>query len=147
MQKTIRLDERGYFLLDLYLQLLILVVVSAGLAFFLAVVHPVQRELEETTPLEFELFWLEMETTLAQSSKVEGGIHPCILRLVSEDDVFIYEKYGQMIRKRKNNLGHEPVLQNVQTCDVEIAPEYIQLHVTFLTGDTIERRMFIASKE
>lgn len=147
MQKTIRLDERGYFLLDLYLQLLILVVVSAGLAFFLSVIHPVQKHLEATTPLEFELFWLEMESTLAQSFKVEGGIHPCILRLVSEDSVYTYEKYGQMIRKRKNNLGHEPVLQNVQTCNMKIAPDSIQLHVTFFDGDTIERRMFIASKE
>ncbi|MFC4356153.1 competence type IV pilus minor pilin ComGF [Chryseomicrobium palamuruense] len=144
MQRLKLLNQRGYFLLDLYLQLLLLVITSVGIAFFLGVLHPVKKQLDATIPLEYELFWMELESTAAQSTTVDGGIHSCILRLVTNDGTYIYEKYGTIIRKRKNNLGHEPVLQQVQSCEIQGSSDQIRMTVYFLTGEVIERVMYIA---
>lgn len=145
MQIVKKLDQKGYVVLELYLQLVILVMTSVGVAFFLSVFYPVKEQIEATIPLEFELFLLEFESTATQLSSVGGGVHPCTLRMVTQDGTFLYEKYGSLIRKRKNNLGHEPVLQHVQSCEFKAMTDKILVNIQFTTGDVVEREIFIAT--
>lgn len=144
MQVIEKLDQRGYIVLELYLQLVVLVITSIGVALFLSVLYPVEEQIEATIPLEFELFLLEFESTATQLSSVGVGVHPCTLRMVTPDGTFLYEKYGSLIRKRKNNLGHEPVLQHVKSCEFKAMTDKILVNIQFTTGDVVEREIFIA---
>lgn len=133
--------------MDLYLQLLLFLVTAAGIAFFLSILHPVKQQFEATIPLEFELFWLELESQVTNARTIEGGIQPCVLRLATSDGTYLYEKYGSILRKRKNNLGHEPVLQHIQSCELRGTAEQIYVKITFSSGEVKERRMFVAPIE
>ena len=144
MQIVKSLDQKGYVVLELYLQLVILVMTSVGVAIFLSVFYPVKEQIEATTPLEFELFLVEFESTAIQLDSVGGGVHPCTIRMVTPDGTFLYEKYGSLIRKRKNNQGHEPVLQHVKSCELKAMTDKILVNIQFTTGDVVEREIFIA---
>lgn len=136
-------NEKGFLMVDLYLQLLILGIVTSSLVVFIAVLQPFTETMDQVEVQELEQFWLEVDQLVSTSSHVRTSFVPCTLLMDIGTDVIRFEKYSSMIRKRKNGTGHELALLAVESCHFKISESQLEVRVTLIQGHHFERVMAI----
>lgn len=83
---------------------------------------------------EFRLFTLELQQYLQGSEQIHILREGKGLRIVQTDAVYDIELYGAVVRKRKNQLGHEIMLTEVANSKFEIEDTTLRIYLEFQSG-------------
>ncbi|MEB6547520.1 ComGF family competence protein [Heyndrickxia sporothermodurans] len=139
------MNEKGFSLIECIFSLLIL---STILAFFPLLIKAYERiDHAYSTEKDFEwnLFLMELRKELRTSNGwvVTGNS----LYLNRGQEVVVYEKYNQSIRRRVDGKGHEVVLQKVKQINFNSNKNEIILHVQFVNNHSREAHLFFSLRE
>lgn len=88
------------------------------------------KELYHKNYLEWELFQHYLVDESRRAIRIET-INNQLIMTMSNGDRIKYEKYGDIIRRRVNEKGHEPVLLGMKEMIVDRNQDSIELEVTF----------------
>lgn len=120
MPQLNRLGERGFTLLNVLLELLILLFFLPLVVLLFSFMIHFSAETDHQTA-EWHLFTADFQSYLSEVESVEiinngGGVR--IIRQAEEIDIELYDRY---IRKQKFRQGHEIMLTNIKNCRFLIA--------------------------
>lgn len=135
-------DNRGYLIAEMYLQLVILFVVASSIGIYFSVLQSFSSSMNEVSSQTAELFIYELEQDLSRATAVKKLLADCSIQLTIAADHVQYEKYASMIRKRKNNLGHEPLLLNVKSCKFQVESNVVLVQLELQDNTKIVREIY-----
>lgn len=137
MQKL--LTSRGYTLIDALVQLMLLFLFSNMIFFYYEWLQNSEKHLTQTEEMEFELFSIEIVPYLVNLQHVEEQSNRVGIRFRQSDEEFDIEFTGNLIRKQKNRLGHEPMLLHISKSQFQINGTKLKIAVVFESGLKKER--------
>ncbi|SIT81943.1 competence type IV pilus minor pilin ComGF [Edaphobacillus lindanitolerans] len=126
--------EGGYTFIDALLQLTVFAAFCMFSLAFLTWAAQTAGRMTDDSAVEWELFRRELSAYLQNADGVDIlglGEGVSVRRGGSVTDI---ERYGQLIRKRVDNRGHEQMLLNVERISFSLDGHLLVLEVMFLNG-------------
>jgi competence protein ComGF len=77
--------------------------------------------------MEWDVFCSQIKKEIRMSSKAQ--LVGTSLVLTEDAGTIVYEKYGNVLRRRVNNTGHEVLLQNVTEVNFSLMPNTVRVTV------------------
>jgi competence protein ComGF len=77
--------------------------------------------------MEWDVFCSQIKKEIRMSSKAQ--LVGTSLVLTEDAGTIVYEKYGNVLRRRVNNTGHEVLLQNVSEVNFSLMPNTVRVTV------------------
>jgi len=133
------LTNQGYTLIESLVQLLVLILFSQLLFFYSAWMKDLDELYLTREHEEWELFSLDIENYFHEIQTIEELPNYNGIRLTKDGVEYDIEISGDLIRKQKNRLGHEPMLLHIQRGRFEIKDSKIIVWVQFKNGVIKER--------
>lgn len=133
------LTNKGYTLLESLVQLLVLILFSQLLFFYSEWMKDLDELYLTREHEEWELFSLDVENYFHEIQSIEELSNYNGIRLTKDGVEYDIELSGDLIRKQKNRLGHEPMLLHIQRGRFEIKDSKIVVWVQFKNGVIKER--------
>ena len=98
-------------------------------------------DMNNNSRMEWNIFirQLDLEVQFASDFTIPKSN---ILSMNKEDEKITYETYYNMVRRRVGGTGHEVVLQNIKSFQVNKENEILTISVMFTNGDQYEKRIF-----
>lgn len=126
-------SSKGFTFLDSLLELLALsIMLPLAVLFYLFSSH-FMLELDSGAT-EFRLFTLELQQYLDGSDQIYIMRDGKGVRIVREAIVYDIELYGSVLRKRKDQLGHEIMLTDVKNSFFQLEGKRLTIQLEFLSG-------------
>lgn len=104
-------DQSGFTLIESIMSMLILSLIISILPIIIYMFAAIDRSVEVENDFEWNLFLIQFRQELQKAD--EWVIYSNRVFLVIKEQAITYESYGDTIRRRVNNLGHEIVLQKI----------------------------------
>lgn len=123
-------NQRGFTLLESILSLVLFTFIIMLSTLCLQLNIQMGKELYHKNYLEWELFQHYLVDESRRAIRIET-INNQLIMTMSNGDRIKYEKYGDIIRRRVNEKGHEPVLLGMKEMIVDRNQDSIELEVTF----------------
>ena len=133
------LTNSGYTFIDALVQLMILGLFSNMLFFYFAWVRDSEKYLLQTEEVEWEMFSLELAPYLNNLQSAIEQTNGSGIRILQNKEEYDIEFYGDLIRKQKNRLGHEPMLLHITKSQFQLNGSKFTLAVEFESGLKKER--------
>lgn len=133
------LTSRGYTLIESLVQLLVLILFSQLIFFYSAWIKDLDELFLTREHEEWELFSLDLEKNIQEIQSIEEQANYNGIRLLKNGVESDIEIFGDMIRKQKNRLGHEPMLLHIHRGRFEIKDSKVIVWVQFKNGVVKER--------
>lgn len=133
------LTSRGYTLIESLVQLLVLILFSQLIFFYSSWIKDLDELYLTREHEEWELFSLDLEKNIQEIQSIEEQANYNGIRLLKNGVEYDIEIFGDMIRKQKNSLGHEPMLLHIHRGRFEIKDSKIIVWVQFKNGVVKER--------
>ncbi|MBD8071333.1 competence type IV pilus minor pilin ComGF [Bacillus sp. PS06] len=135
----IRTNEDGFTLLEM------LIALSCALIVLL-LISPALRIMEETkevelNQLEWEVFYQQTKLEVKEAKELMVAEQIVTIKTLS-GQYATYELYGNRLRRRINNTGHEILLQNLSSIHFQAVRNGFQLTIVDLSGKTYSRTFF-----
>lgn len=136
-------DQSGYTLLEGILHLAVFMLFAQVLAGTMWWLLYTEASVTDTTETEWALFIQYVDSYLTEVDSIE--IHENLKGMTIRKDKTNYkvESYKNLIRKQKNWEGHEQMLLNVESLDVEMGDNSLLLKVNFLNGIEKEHVFYV----
>ena len=133
------LTSKGYTLIESLVQLFVLILFSQLIFFYSAWMKDVDELFLTREHEEWELFSLDIQKYFHEIQSIEEQPNYNGIRLTKDGVEYDFELSGDLIRKQKNRLGHEPMLLHIQRGRFEIRDSKILIWVQFKNGVVKER--------
>ncbi|MDE4083685.1 ComGF family competence protein [Planococcus maritimus] len=126
-------SSKGFTFLDSLLELLTLsIMLPLAVLFYLFSTH-FMLDLDSGAT-EFRLFTLELQQYLDGSEQIYIMRDGKGMRIVQGAIVYDIELYGSVVRKRKNQLGHEIMLTDVKNSMFQLEGKRLTIQLEFQSG-------------
>ncbi|AUD13782.1 MULTISPECIES: ComGF family competence protein [unclassified Planococcus (in: firmicutes)] len=126
-------SSKGFTFLDSLLELLALsIMLPLAVLFYLFSTH-FMLDLDSGAT-EFRLFTLELQQYLNGSEQIYIVRDGKGMRIVQGAIVYDVELYGSVVRKRKNQLGHEIMLTDVKNSMFQLEGKRLTIQLEFQSG-------------
>lgn len=126
-------SSKGFTFLDSLLELLALSIMLPLAAMFYLFSSQFLVDLDSSAT-EFRLFALELQQYLDGSEQIYIMRDGKGLRIVREGVVYDIELYGSVVRKRKDQLGHEIMLTDVKNSFFQLKGKRLTIQLEFHSG-------------
>ncbi|MFC4712000.1 competence type IV pilus minor pilin ComGF [Planococcus dechangensis] len=136
MRKMIR-AERGFTFVDSLLDIAALSLVLPLAAMFYLYSMQFNTDLDSSAT-EFRLFTLELQQYVIGSDQVAITRSGQGLRIYRAGVIYDIEMYGTVVRKRKDQLGHEIMLTEVTAGNFAIEKKTLRISMQFKKGTAEE---------
>lgn len=133
------LTSRGYTLIESLFQLLVLILFSNMIFFYSAWMKDLDELYLIREHEEWELFSLDLEKYFYKIQSIDEQPNHTGIRLIKDGVEYDIELSGDLIRKQKNRLGHEPMLLHIQRGRFDLKDSKIIVWVQFENGLVKER--------
>jgi competence protein ComGF len=134
-------NEQGFTLLQVYIAFfLFLMIVSFVPSYFKLLFFQNNLINDQIKAQEAHLFFQQLTREVLESKGMSVSLNKIYLYKMNGDTV-IYEKYGNVIRKRVNYRGHIVALQNVEFLQVQSVSNGCLLEVKFERGIQVKKRV------
>lgn len=122
-------NKRGFTLIELLVSLSIFLAISSLILQMLTNVHTSLRTDVGINPKEWEIFLnqFKRQVYLSTDQKVSGNK---LFLSVKNNEIVLFEQFGDKLRRRVNGTGHDVVLQNVSRFSVKKEGKLIVIEVT-----------------
>lgn len=138
------LNERGYTLVESLLQLVTFFVFAQLFLLITLWTQQFQASVFSKEQTEWELFVNDLSQYLSGASAVRIMNSGQGIQVYRDDKVVDIERYQQMIRKQVQELGHEPMLLNIQSAQFIAKSSTVLVKVQFKNGLKKEREFYIS---
>lgn len=136
LKLTLR-SSRGFTFMDSLLDIMALsFVLPLGAMFYLYSMHVLTDM--DSSATEFRLFSLELQGYLEGSEQVQIMRAGEGVRIYQSGVVYDIELYGTVVRKRKDQLGHEIMLTEVAVGKFSIEENTLTVYAEFKSGNVEE---------
>ncbi|MEK3797745.1 competence type IV pilus minor pilin ComGF [Peribacillus sp. FSL H8-0477] len=131
-------NKRGFTLIELLVSLSIFLAISSLILQMLTNVHTSLRTDVGINPKEWEIFLnqFKRQVYLSTDQKVSGNK---LFLSVKNNEIVLFEQFGDKLRRRVNGTGHDVVLQNVSRFSVKKEGKLIVIEVTDKGGKLYTR--------
>lgn len=131
-------NKSGFTLIELLVSLSIFLAISSLILQMLTNVHTSLRTDVGINPKEWEIFLnqFKRQVYLSTDQKVSGNK---LFLSVKNNEIVLFEQFGDKLRRRVNGTGHDVVLQNVSRFSVKKEGELIVIEVTDKGGKLYTR--------
>ncbi|WP_211654020.1 competence type IV pilus minor pilin ComGF [Planococcus alpniumensis] len=126
-------SSKGFTFLDSLLELLALSIMLPLVAMFYLFSSQFLMDLDSGAT-EFRLFALELQQYLDGSEQIYIMRDGKGVRIVREGVVYDIELYGSVVRKRKDQLGHEIMLTDVKNSIFQLEGKRLTIQLEFQSG-------------
>ena len=133
------LNCKGYTLVEAIFQLVVLLLFSQLLMFFSVWLIQVEKNLFISEEVEWEMFSLDMENYLFAVTELEQQKNSMGIRFTKGGSEYDIECYPSLIRKQKNQIGHEPMLTGIKLCQLMVVNNNVITKIEFDSGRKEER--------
>lgn len=130
-------EERGFTFMDSLLDIAALSLVLPLAAMFYLYSMQLVADLDSSAT-EFRLFTLELQQYVTGSNQISVTSNGQALRIYQAGVVYDIEMYGAVVRKRKDQLGHEIMLTDVAAGNFGIDGKKLTIFMQFKSGATEE---------
>lgn len=131
-------NKRGFTLIELLVSLSIFLAISSLILQMMTNVHTSLRTDVGINPKEWEIFLnqFKRQVYLSTDQKVSGNK---LFLSVKNNEIVLFEQFGDKLRRRVNGTGHDVVLQNVSSFSVKKEGKLIVIEVTDKGGKLYTR--------
>lgn len=131
-------NKSGFTLIELLVSLSIFLAISSLILQMLTNVHTSLRTDVGINPKEWEIFLnqFKRQVYLSTDQKVSGNK---LFLSVKNNEIVLFEQFGDKLRRRVNGTGHDVVLQNVSRFSVKKEGKLIVIEVTDKGGKLYTR--------
>lgn len=140
-----RINEKGFSLIECILSLLILSTILCFFPLLIKAYERIDHAISTEKDFEWNLFLMELRKELRTSNGWEVTKNGLYLK--SGQEIVVYEKYNNLIRRRVDGKGHEVVLQKIKQINFSSNKNEIILHVQFTNNHTREAHLFFPLRE
>ena len=99
------------------------------------------RDASSDSKMEWNIFIRQLEREF-QRTKDFSVPKSNILLLDKKEEEVTYEVYNNLVRRRVNGAGHEPVLQNIKNFHLKKEHNLLTISVLLTNGDQYEKHLF-----
>lgn len=138
-------NNRAFTLVEIVFALGIMLLSVNLLYHVTPVLSTYHRRLHHQTMLDVVRFRTQIERHFAQEYYISHTNDQVVTKHKAE--TFYYEQYQNMIRRKSQRGGHEPLLMGVATFHIEKQPNYIRVTVTMENNERYGMNVFISQKE
>lgn len=129
-------NELGFTLIASLLRMVI-ISITLPLLILMIAKFKVNANIESMSVQQF-YFMLQNEINLVEGVSYDRDK----LYLHEAEHTVLIERYGQFLRRRVNNEGHEIYYRGIEKFSVDNHPFGIKVHLTTNTGDNYERILY-----
>lgn len=125
-------NSYGFTVMEAILVMFILSIIMMIFPLLFQTIIAITQSLQVAEDYEWNLFLIDLCHELQNVDEVvvfQERIH-----LLRENMLVTYERYGETIRRRVNNSGHEVVLQQVKQLHFYKDQQLLTLEIEFVTG-------------
>jgi competence protein ComGF len=134
------LNNKGFTLLDAMLSFLIFSVISLSFPLVIKGLQVIQKESIPPRYYEWNLFSESLRMEMWAGSDVLYSHEEVTFE--SDGKIITYERYQDSVRRRVGGLGHEVVLQGVDSFDITEVPHGLKISVVFKEGENVESEFY-----
>lgn len=134
-----KIGQNGHTLLEMLLVIFILLTLTITFPQLFKVLTSWSIKSSSLHQFEWEIAISQLTMDIRETNEIEIENERLILR---SGEVVLYEQYGQVLRRRVNHLGHEIILQNIQSVQFYHIQDGIKVEVEDLEGKKYERKIF-----
>ncbi|WP_216831711.1 competence type IV pilus minor pilin ComGF [Alkalihalobacterium elongatum] len=133
------MNERGFTLIEVILTLTILIILVSLFPLIVRIIPVITPPTEQPHIMQVELFFnqFSMEIREAREIHVMGGR---LLLYKSNGSVVSIERFGTIVRRRVNGLGHDVFLRHVSNITFNTVPHGVVVTIIDTNGKKYERR-------
>lgn len=142
----VTINEEGYTLLESLFQLIVFILFSKLFILLIVWTTNFQGLALSKEQTEWELFINDVLSYLATGQNIEVINTGHGFRMDYEEKVVDIEQFNEIVRKRIDNQGHEPMLLGIKKMTVKKNSSSLTIHVEFLNGLQKERELYVATK-
>lgn len=140
-KRSVLIEQKGFTLLETMVTVLILATVMMSMPLIFQMFHSIDRTVTIEEDFEWNLFLIHLRQDMLDANQFR--ITNTRLYYVKNNQGIMYEDYGNTLRRRKDALGHEVILQNIKTHRFSIEGHLISLKVEFVNGVEEEAQFVI----
>lgn len=140
-------NEDGFTLLEVLLAVSVTSISVLLLSFFVDQSVRLEQEVESDRQIEWHLFLNQVEYDLKESTLVDFGAEGFVVKRPKIDGTIekvTYERYFRLFRRRVGGEGHQPILTQIETFQLEKTDDQLWLTVLFQNGETYTARLRIS---
>ena len=137
------MNEKGYTLLEALFQVVVFTVLSHIFILIMLWYAEMKSTIFAVEQSNWELFVYDVNTYFVDVISFEVSDDHAKITFEIPGGLYSIEQYQTIIRKRIKNLGHEPLLNGVRTCQFYYINEELTIAVEFLNGIKKERTYYV----
>ena len=137
-------SESGYTFVNAILQLSIFLLFSQIFLLSIHFVYQTEERLTNVIDVEWAIFLQQTDHFLSNADRITIQQDPSGIRYMINEEEYDIEYYPTMIRKQKNRVGHEPLLMNVESLQVEMSERSLKFQVRFTNGLVKEHTFYVS---
>lgn len=137
------MNEKGYTLLEALFQVVVFVILSHVFILIMLWYSEMKSTVFAVEQTKWELFVYDVNTYFVDVVSFEVSGNNSKITFEIPEGLYSIEQYQNIIRKQVKNLGHEPVLIGVKTCEFYYKNEELTIFVEFLNGIKKERTYYV----
>lgn len=141
-----KMTQQGFTLLETIVASAIFLLIVTLMQLMLTQYQQFETRLYEDRQIEWHAFLIATEKEL-QGAKDIHCTSQKITFLSKQNKSFLYEVKGNMIRKRTDKGGHQPVLLNVQSVTFSQQNQKILIRVTFDHDKTYRGEIYLQANQ
>ncbi|MBS4176355.1 competence type IV pilus minor pilin ComGF [Lederbergia citrea] len=134
-------NQTGFTLIEAMMVMVILSIVMGLIPLVFQGFAAIDRTIAVEEDYEWNLFLIQLRDELRDHDRLL--IYKNRIFIEKHNQSILYESYGDVLRRRVNNLGHEIVLQKINTIRFSENGQVLFLNVDFLSGTKEEAQFFI----
>lgn len=138
--KYVLLNNKGFTLLDALLSFMIFLVISLSFPLVIKGLQIIQKESLPPRYYEWNLFSESLRTEMWGGSNILYS--PEEISFESDVGTITYERYQDSVRRRVGGLGHEVVLQEIDSFVITEVQQGIKISVVFKEGENVESEYY-----
>lgn len=140
-------NEAGFTLLEVLLAVSVTSISVLLLSFFVDQSVRLKQEVKSDRQIEWHLFLNQVEYDLKESTLVNVGTEGFVVKRPNDDGInekITYERYYRLFRRRVGDEGHQPILTQIETIQLEKTDDQLWVTVLFQNGETYTARLRIS---
>ncbi|XXM73762.1 competence type IV pilus minor pilin ComGF [Lysinibacillus sphaericus] len=138
--KYVLQNDKGFSLLDALLSFMIFSVISLSFPLVIKGLQVIQKESIPPRYYEWNLFSESLRMEMWRGSNLMYS--PEDITFESSGKTITYERYQDSVRRRVGGLGHEVVLQGIDSFVITKVPQGIKISVVFKEGENVESEYY-----
>ncbi|KOS68076.1 hypothetical protein AEA09_05580 [Lysinibacillus contaminans] len=137
------MNEKGYTLLEALFQVVVFMIFSHIFVLIMLWVTEMKSTVMAIEQTKWELFVYDVNMYFVDVTSFEVNEVNSKITFQTPNGLYSMERYQNIIRKKVDNLGHEPLLIGIKTCQFYYEDEELTIVVEFPNGIKKERTYYV----